>query len=36
MASPLTFRAVTEPFVFSTVRFPLMRSAKTPPKLVLA
>src|SRR5258706_542666 len=33
-ASPFTLLAVTEPLLFSTVRFPLIRSAKTLPKLV--
>ena len=36
LASPLMFRAVTEPLLFSTVRFPFTRSIKTLPKLVFA
>src|SRR5207249_7208206 len=36
LASPLMFRAVTEPLLFSTVRFPFTRSTKTLAKLVFA
>src|SRR6266481_3517969 len=36
LASPFTLLAVTEPLLFSTIRFPLIRSARTLPKLVLA